>query len=84
MARMPWSADELDDLAVLGPDNWAEFHRRNPSRSYDSWEVKRRRLFGGTAGTKPAHPVPARLVSRAESALRTLTELVKAARGSAA
>ena len=84
MARMPWSQDELDDLAVLGPDNRTQFHERNPNRSYDSWEVKRRRLFAGTAGTKPSHPVPPRLVSRAEQALRTLTELVKAARGSAA
>lgn len=81
MARMPWSADELDDLAILGPDNWTEFHKRNPLRSYDSWEVKRRRLFGGTAGTKPATVVPARLVSRAESALRIMTELVNAVRG---
>lgn len=81
MARTPWSADELDDLALLGPDNWAEFHRRNPNRSYDSWEVKRRRMFGGTAGTKPAHAVPAKLLYRAENALRTMTEFVEAVRG---
>jgi hypothetical protein len=83
MARMPWSQDELDDLAIFGPENWSEFHRRNPARSYDSWEVKRRRMFGGTAGTKPATVLPARLVSRAQQALRTLTELVNVAQSHA-
>lgn len=83
MARTPWSAEELDDLSMLGPENWAEFHRRHPHRSYDSWEVKRRRLFGGTAGTRPARAVPIKLVYRATQALRTLTDLVEAAAGSA-
>lgn len=45
--RQPWSADELQ-LLKRGA-SWGEFHEAFPDRSYDSWEVKRRRV-GGSAG----------------------------------
>lgn len=79
MARQPWSAAELDTLVALGPNDWAGFHEAHPARSYDSWEVKRRR-FIGTAGTRPIRTAPPLLVYRAEQALRTLTRLVEAVR----
>lgn len=77
MARSPWSAEELDTLSALGPNDWVGFHLAHPARSYDSWEVKRRR-FIGTAGTKPTRSAPPGLVYRARQALRTLTSLVEA------
>ena len=42
MSRKPWSETELADLQTL-PD-WRTFHAFHPRRSYDSWEVKRRRV----------------------------------------
>lgn len=48
MARRFWTANELDDLAVM---TWDQFHALYPHRSYDAWEVKRRRV-NGSAGSK--------------------------------
>jgi hypothetical protein len=58
MARIKWSQDELIDLTNL---TWTEFHHKYPTRSYDSWEVKRRRIPSGSAGTRV---VVAQLVER--------------------
>lgn len=48
MNRVPWSDEELAFLKEF-PNNWPAFHLEFPTRSYDSWEVKRRRV-GGSAG----------------------------------
>ena len=50
MAR--WTEDEIAALRRFGPHGWAEFSAAYPDRSYDSWECKRRRLYGGSAGTR--------------------------------
>lgn len=47
MAGSKWSAAEMADVKVL---DWPEFHERHPARSYNSFEVKRRRVPGGSAG----------------------------------
>lgn len=44
-----WTTEELEDLRALG-NNFSLFQAKHPERSYDSWEVKRRRINGGTAG----------------------------------
>lgn len=49
MTRIFWTPDELDDLASL---NWIQFKAKYPYRTYDSYEVKRRRIASGSAGTK--------------------------------
>lgn len=47
-----WTTDELTDLSLL---TWEEFNTKYPYRTYDSWEVKRRRINGGSAGTRQVH-----------------------------
>jgi len=42
-----WTDEEKRDAQTMG---WASFRAAHPARSYDSFEVKRRRLVGGTAG----------------------------------
>lgn len=39
--RKPWTEAELLDVAVM---DWVEFHAKYPERTFDSWEVKRRRV----------------------------------------
>jgi hypothetical protein len=41
-----WQPQELKDLALP----WPDFHELWPSRSYDAYEVKRRRIQNGSAG----------------------------------
>ena len=48
--RYPWSHAEL--AALRYGLSWRQFHERWPDRSYDSWEVKRRRVVHGSAGAK--------------------------------
>lgn len=45
MSRTPWTKEELADIEL----GWPHFHELWPHRSYDSWEVKRRRV-GASAG----------------------------------
>jgi hypothetical protein len=45
----PWTPEEIGFLNLSFP----EFHAMFPGRSYDAYEVKRRRIAGGSAGTKP-------------------------------
>lgn len=47
--RTRWNSDELEDLTML---NWDEFQTKYPYRTYDSWEVKRRRIDSGSSGTR--------------------------------
>lgn len=42
MSRQFWTEEELD--AVRSGIPWSDFHARFPWRTYDSWEVKRRRV----------------------------------------
>lgn len=74
MTRRPWTSAEIEDIGL----GWNEFAVRYPHRSYDAWEVKRRRLAGGSAGTDRRHVV-ARAVrlQRAISALKALTTFVE-------
>lgn len=51
MAR--WTEQELQDLRTHG-DDWLGFSALHPGRTYESWEVKRRRIPGGTAGARAA------------------------------
>lgn len=55
MTRKAWSLEELADLERIGPADWASFHALHPHRSYGSWEVRRRRLPSGSAGTRPTY-----------------------------
>lgn len=64
--RTRWSDQEIADLSLP----WTEFRQAHPHRTYDSYEVKRRRVNGGSAGTAQA---------RAESAERARTTLLVAA-----
>ena len=48
MAR--WTDEEVADLRACGND-FKAFQAKHPDRDYNSWEVKRRRLPGGSAGT---------------------------------
>ena len=52
MAR--WTEQELADLAAHR-DDWLAFSALHPTRSYESWEVKRRRIPGGSALEAPVH-----------------------------
>jgi len=42
MTRKAWGRTEMLEAAIL---TWPEFQKRHPHRSYDSWEVKRRRVI---------------------------------------
>lgn len=53
--RQPWTEEEIQFLREF-PNNWQAFHVEFPTRSYNSWEVKRRRLNGGTAGSQDGRP----------------------------
>lgn len=55
MTRQPWTEEEVQFLRDF-PNNWEAFHTEFPTRSYNSWEVKRRRLNGGSAGTRDSRP----------------------------
>lgn len=69
MAR--WTEEELADLAAL---DWPTFSAKHPERSYNSYDVRRRRLPGGSAGTQ------ANRQAAAQSALaRALVEVPAAA-----
>lgn len=74
MSRAFWKADELEALAAHA-DDWQTFHLMFPERSYDSFEVKRRRLETGSAGTKSLAREKVRDI-RAMDALRVLADYV--------
>lgn len=73
MTRRPWTEIEVDYLASGVP--WDAFHATFPQRTYDSWEVKRRRVLGGTAGSnKRSIEAHRKAAKRAERALRVLAD----------
>lgn len=74
MSRQPWTDQELADVSL----GWSAFSERHPARSYDSWEVKRRRVPGGTSGTRMATRAERVLLLRAVEALHVLTDFVEA------
>lgn len=78
MTRARWTSEELADLSRLGPKDFAGFSALHPQRGYDSWEVKRRRLFGGSAGSHPVSKVSVARRFAAVQALKTLAEFVEA------
>lgn len=49
--RQPWTEEEVQFVREH-PTDWEAFHAEFPTRTYDSWEVKRRRLGGGSAGSR--------------------------------
>lgn len=53
--RQPWTEEEVQFVREH-PTDWEAFHEEFPTRSYNSWEVKRRRLSGGSAGTRDSRP----------------------------
>lgn len=71
MSRRPWTETELDAVTSRFP--WSAFHLLFPDRTYDAWEVKRRRVSGGSAGSNRRAIEAHRTASeRAERALRVL------------
>lgn len=76
MSRQPWTENEL--LALQEGIGWEQFHLMFPQRSYDSWEVKRRRVAGGTAGRRESTRRERVLSIRALEGLRALTDFVEA------
>lgn len=74
MSRQPWTEAEVADLSL----SWAAFSARHPSRSYDSYEVKRRRIRGGSAGSRLVTRAERVLTLRAIEGLKALTEFVEA------
>lgn len=74
MSRQPWTEAEVADLGLP----WPAFSERHPGRSYDSYEVKRRRVAGGTAGTRESTRRQRVLLVRATEALHALTDFVEA------
>ena len=74
MTRQRWTDEELADLNL----SWAAFSAKHRNRSYDSWEVKRRRVAGGSAGSRLATRGQRVLTQRAIAALSTLAEFVEA------
>lgn len=76
MAR--WTPEEIATLVALGLNDWAGFHQQHPDRSYDAWEVKRRRLAGGSAGMGRVSKASVRLDFAAVQALGTLARFVEA------
>jgi len=72
--RKPWSEAELEDVGL----GWDRFHNLHPDRSYDSWEVKRRRVAGGTAGSRLITRRERVLTLKAVEALHALTDFVEA------
>lgn len=78
MSRAFWKSDELEALEKHA-DDWLAFHALFPERSYDSFEVKRRRLETGSAGTKDLAREKVRDL-RAMTALRVLAEYIGARR----
>lgn len=52
MSRRTWSEEEL--LLLKDGASWEDFNTAFPGRTYDSWEVKRRRV-GGSAGQSRAY-----------------------------
>lgn len=73
MSRQFWTEDEVADLGL----SWAEFSARHPNRSYDSYEVKRRRVPGGTAGSRLATRAQRLRAFQAAQALKTLASYVE-------
>lgn len=71
MTRLRWTSAEIEDVGL----GWNEFAVRYPHRSYDAWEVKRRRLAGGSAGTDRRMTIAARVrLVGAVKAMRTLAD----------
>jgi len=52
--RSPWTEEETQAVML----DWASFHALFPERSYAAWEVKRRRVPGGTAGSQSRRHIP--------------------------
>jgi hypothetical protein len=77
VTRRAWTSEEIATLERLGPKDFAGFHAAHPTRGYDSWEVKRRRLFGGSAGSRPVSKVSVARRFAAVQALKTLAEFVE-------
>ena len=71
--KTPWTLDEIEDISL----GWQHFQVLWPHRSYDSWEVKRRRVLGGTAGTRRAKNLSKLHFFDAVQALKKLTDFVE-------
>lgn len=75
MTRRHWTEMELSAIESGLP--WSIFHRFHPERTYDSWEVKRRRVAGGSAGTNKRQIAAHRkTAARAERALRIIADIL--------
>ena len=75
MIRHKWSETELSDLE--SGLSWPDFSAKHPTRSYDSWEVKRRRIAGGSSGTRDRTRVSRVKAFRVAQAMRVLAEFVE-------